>query len=186
MTDEELIRLCYSKKREGQQILFEKFKRRIMGICLRYAYTNQEADDILQESFIKIFKSLEKLNSKEIQSLEGWIVKITVNTAINFAVNQKQKYPEKVGIESVSKSHDEGETPLEQMAAEDLLRLIRQMPKGYLLVFNLYAIEGYDHREIADRLHITESASRSQLTRSKMWLKEKLKNQDCQYEKANR
>jgi RNA polymerase sigma factor (sigma-70 family) len=107
--------------------------------------------------------------------LEGWIVRITINTAINcLTANQRNQLNNTVELDQVSNLTFKNETPLDELNRDDLLKLIQALPTGYRLVFNLYVIEGYDHQEIAKQLNITESSSRSQLTRSKIWLKERL------------
>lgn len=177
ISDTDLIRLCNANDRKAQQLLFDKFKGKVMGICLRFASNSMEADDILQEAFIKIFGSLVKNDSLMITSLAAWIHKITMNTAIN--VYHRERNNEAILHLSDFESDEnlfECESPLINMNETDLLSLIQKMPAGYRVVFNLNVIEGFDHKEIGDKLQISESTSRSQLSRAKVWLKEHLTN----------
>ena len=177
MSEQELIEACNANQRRGQQALFELYKRKVMGICLRYARNRPEADDILQEAFIRIFSSLRN-KTTEIQSLSAWVFRITVNTAINAYHKRKIEFKTLDEI-----SHDEGygtESPLEQLHTKDLLHLVQQMPEGYRLIFNLYVIEGFDHNEIAEKIGISSSTSRSQLTHAKEWLKQRLRKESIQ------
>lgn len=175
ISETDLIALCKRSDRKGQQILFDRFKGKVMGICLRFASSRLEADDILQEAFIKIFNSLTVDKSIRINSLAAWIYRITLNTAINiYHREQKNKSMLHLSDFDSEVSLLTNESGLFDMEEEELLNLIQQMPTGYRVVFNLNIIEGYDHKEIGKKLQITESASRSQLSRAKVWLKEHL------------
>jgi RNA polymerase sigma factor (sigma-70 family) len=183
MSDHEVIILCNKNDRRAQQILFNSYKRKVMGICLRYA-SSPEADDIMQESFIKIFNSLRREKALKIRSLGAWITRITVNTAINNY--NRVKEPER--LEDIGNHHYGSpiESGLENLQTEDLIALIQSMPNGYRMVFNLSLVEGFDHSEIAAMLGISESSSRSQLTRAREWLKQKLNSQDAYHERLIR
>jgi RNA polymerase sigma-70 factor (ECF subfamily) len=138
-----------------------------MTVCRRYGRTQQEAEDMLQESFIKIFSNLQSFNSTG--SLYGWLKSITVNTSIKIL----QKRYNKIVSEDIDAVYDQS---VEQnfhydLHAEDLLAIISQLPVGYNSVFNLYEIEGYSHKEIGDLLNISESTSRSQLAKAKKILR---------------
>jgi RNA polymerase sigma factor (sigma-70 family) len=177
ISEADLIRLCNRSDRKGQQLLFDRFKGKVMNVCLRFASSRLEADDILQEAFIKIFNSLVKDKSIKIDSLAAWVHRITLNTAINIYHREQRNE----GMLHLSDFEQDGnlqasESVLQDMDAEELLTLIRQMPTGYRLVFNLNIIEGFDHKEIGEKLQITESASRSQLSRAKVWLREHINN----------
>ena len=137
---------------------------------MRYAQTTPEAEDILQNGFIKIFSKHDMYDGKG--SLEGWIKRIIVNAAIEtFRKNQGQ-YTE--SIEHNDHIHPASAIGTDQTGYKELLLLIQQLPIGYRTVFNLYAIEGYTHREIAELLRISEGASKSQLSRARQWLQNKL------------
>lgn len=179
ISEADLITLCKRSDRKGQQLLFDKFKGKVMGICLRFASCRMEADDILQEAFIRIFSSLNRNEGPEINSLGAWIHRITMNTAINI-YHREQKNEAMINLSDFERNDTLAakESVLQDMGEEELLDLIQQMPTGYRLVFNLNIIEGFDHKEIGEKLQITESASRSQLSRAKVWLKEHLNNKN--------
>lgn len=180
----DLIKLCHKNDRKGQQYLFDQYKRKVMGICLRYASCRMEADDIFQESFIRVFRSLDKENASEIKSLDAWITQITKNTAIN--MYQRNKYKYDISLEKLI--NDEAvttdESALEKLSSDDLLLLIQSMPSGFRIIFNLFIMDGLNHKEIAEALTISESTSRSQLSRAKNWLREKLAEKEFHYEKS--
>ncbi|MEQ1587597.1 MAG: sigma-70 family RNA polymerase sigma factor [Cyclobacteriaceae bacterium] len=182
ISEVDLIKLCRKNDRKGQQQLFDLFKRKVMGICLRYASSRMEADDILQEAFIKIFHSLIRNETIEIVSLGAWIHRITTNTAITFYYKERNNNGV-LQLDQVNEKNSvvSAESVLEALNEEELLSLIQEMPLGYRMVFNLAIIEGFDHREIGNKLGITESSSRSQLTRAKAWLKERITKKELLY-----
>jgi RNA polymerase sigma-70 factor (ECF subfamily) len=167
MNDAELIKKCIHNEMSAQKYLFDRFSRKMMGVCLRYVDLREEADDILQEGFIKVFRNLSAYRGEG--SLEGWIRKIMVNEALTYLrKNKKMK-------SNISLHHIEVATPASSLAGDtlnekDLLKIITQLPPGYRTVFNLYAIEGYSHKEIADRLGISEGTSKSQYSRARTLL----------------
>jgi RNA polymerase sigma factor (sigma-70 family) len=173
MPEAVIVALCRKNDRRAQQQLFDCYKGRVLSICLRYAATREEADDILQEAFIRIFESLFQKSDGEIRSLSGWITSVTINTAINHYYKNKKHYNVPLSYAEESSAADVGGI-LETLQTEDLLSLIQTMPEGYRLIFNLYIIEGFSHQEIGERISISESASRSQLTRAKEWLRNRL------------
>ena len=140
----------------------------MMGVCLRYTNDYEQAQDVLQDGFIKIFSKLPKFESKG--SLEGWVRRIMVNTALD-AYRKAKKHQKDVDVDSVSFLLDSNDYTIESINADDLLKVIRTIPEGYRVVFNLFAIEGYSHKEIADRLGVTESTSKSQYSRAKKMLR---------------
>lgn len=141
------------------------------GVCLRFARNTLEADDILQEGFIKVFSYLKDFRQEG--SLEGWIRRTIVNTAINY-YNSKQNEWNETSIDKAVAYHSDTEDILQKISAGDLLNLIHELPEGYRMVFNLYVIEGYNHQEIAEMLKISENTSKSQLSRARMALQERL------------
>ncbi len=173
MTDEQLIIKCKKGNARAQKLLYDKFGGKLMGICYRYAGDTDEAKDILQEGFIKIFENLNKY--KGVGSFEGWMKRIVVNTALdNIRKNKKLKLNEDIDdldYKLVSNSYIE-----EKMAADDLLNILSKLPIGYRTIFNLYAIEGFSHKEIAEKLSISVSTSKSQYSRAKSILREKIVN----------
>lgn len=170
-SDKELIEGCLANDPKAQEFLYKRFSRRMYGVCLRYAKNTLEADDILQEGFIKVFTFLKDF--RQDGSLEGWIRRTFVNTAINYYHSRENEWKETT-IDKAASYSSETEDAISRISAEDLLQLIRQLPEGYRMVFNLYVIEGYNHQEIAEMLNISENTSKSQLSRARAALQEKL------------
>ena len=169
MDDETLIKACVSGNEKAQFQLFEQFAPKMMAVCLRYAENREMAEDVLQDSFVKVFKNLKKFTNEG--SLDGWIRRIMVNTSLDAILkNKKRKFDSQ--IESVSYLAPQNDFIEESLMAEDLMLIINQMPEGYKLVFNLYAIEGYSHKEIAETLGISENTSKSQYSRARAYLRE--------------
>jgi len=160
---------CTRQDRKAQALLYHHFAKKMYAVCLRYAHTSLEADDILQNSFVKVFTKHYLYDGKG--SLEGWIKRIVVNTAIETHRKNKRSYMENIDDIQLSVSSLVG---TEQTGYQELLALIQQLPLGYKTVFNLYAIEGYSHKEIAEMLSISEGNSKSQLSRARQWLQNKL------------
>lgn len=172
MTDEELVKACIQNSQTAQVQLFKRFSRKMMGLCLRYADDSLEARDILQDGFIKVFNSLQTFQYAG--SLEGWIRRIMVNTALdNYRRNRKRKYAVELDSEDAMELKEENAIA-EEMTGEYLLRLVKALPEGYRLVFNMFAIEGYSHQEIADQLGISVNTSKSQYARARAYLQKAL------------
>ena len=168
INEEQLVNKCLKKDALAQKQLFEYYSRRMMGVCLRYFKDVEEAQDVLQMGFIKVFEKLEMYNQEG--SLDGWIRKIIVNTALD-NIRKNKKLQNNVDIDKVDyqlASHNE--TAIEAMSAQDLLEVIQRMPTGFRTVFNMYVIEGYSHKEIAEELNITVSTSKSQFSRARAYL----------------
>ena len=153
-------------------MLYDKYARLLLGICLRYAADKAEAEDILQESFLKIFFNIQDFSGTG--SFAGWLRKITVNTAITH-YHKNLKYRYQVEIEDYV-SVETGATSFEEdyINSEELYMVLNELPAGYRMVFNLYAIEGYKHKEIAEILGIDINTSKSQYSRAKSVLRDKL------------
>lgn len=162
---------CTKQDRKAQALLYHHFAKKMYAVCQRYAHTSLEADDILQNSFVKVFTKHDLYDGKG--SLEGWIKRIVVNTAIETHRQNKRSYAENIDNVHLSDSSPLG---TEQTGYQELLALVQQLPLGYRTVFNLYAIEGYSHKEIAEMLLISEGNSKSQLSRARQWLQNKLVN----------
>ena len=169
MTEENLIKKCASGNVLAQKTFYEKFAGKMMGVCLRYARDYEEAQDVMQDAFIKIFGKLPGYEKKG--SLEGWVRRIVVNTALD-SYRKNKKHQQNVDVDTVDYMLDSNSYIIEEMNANDLLAVIKTLPEGYQMVFNLFAIEGYSHKEIAERLGITESTSKSQFSRAKKSLRE--------------
>ena len=171
MTEESLIKKCASGNSLAQKTFYEKFAGKMMGICLRYTKDYEEAQDVMQDAFIKIFGKLANYEKKG--SLEGWIRRIVVNTALD-SYRKNKKHQKNIDVETVNYLLEDKTYIIEELNANDLLAIIKTIPAGYQMVFNLFAIEGYSHREIAEQLNITESTSKSQYSRAKKLLRELL------------
>jgi len=161
---------CQAQDKKSQAQLYSIFSKKMFVVCMRYAQTTLEAEDILQNGFIKVFTKHHLFDGKG--SLEGWIKRIMVNTAIESYRQSKEKYTDSIGEqhENTIHSHLTSDTS----SYQDLLKLIKELPLGYRTVFNLYAIEGYSHKEIAEMLGISEGNSKSQLSRARQALQQKL------------
>jgi RNA polymerase sigma-70 factor (ECF subfamily) len=166
VTEEDLARGCIREDRNCQQELFRRYAGKMMMVCLRFTHNTMEAEDLLQDAFMRVFDHIHDYQGKG--SLEGWIRKITVNTALRHW--QQNKLRNDTLIQDWNLEIIEDPDVYAQLEEEDLLRLIAQLPEGYRLVFNMFAIEGYNHKEIADMLGIQESTSRSQLVKARKML----------------
>ncbi len=172
-SEERIIEGCREGKREYQEILYRQYAQKMYGICLSYAGNRPLAQDMLQEAFIKVFKNLG--NFKKQGSFEGWIRKIVVNTSIDMLrqSGKEQFFDEEYADMQVSTGND----ALPELQLKDLMVFIARLPKGARMVFNLFAVEGYTHREIAQELNISEGTSKSQFNRARQllrdWLGEK-------------
>jgi RNA polymerase sigma-70 factor (ECF subfamily) len=173
ISDRQIIDGCARHDRKAQQLLYDKYSRFLLGICMRYVADKAEAEDILQECFLKVFFNIKDFSGTG--SFPGWLRKIAVNTAItHYHKNLKFRYH--VEIEEYV-SHETADNSFDQddFTAEELYRLLNELPAGYRMVFNLYAIEGYKHKEIAEMLGIDTNTSKSQYSRAKAVLRDKLR-----------
>jgi RNA polymerase sigma factor (sigma-70 family) len=168
ITDEQLISGCLKGKLDLQKELFNRYSGKMLGVCRRYSRNYDDSKDILQDAFIKIFKNLSEFRNEG--SLEGWIRKIVVHTALNYYRKSSFKN-EKTGLDKQQASAEIEPAAFESLNAQDIIAAISTLPDGYRMVFNLYAIEGYSHKEIAEMLDIDESTSRSQLFKARNTLK---------------
>ncbi|HYG38725.1 MAG TPA: sigma-70 family RNA polymerase sigma factor [Cytophagales bacterium] len=170
ITEKELIDLCKQRKRSGQQEVYSRYSGKMFGVCLRYLKNQFDAEEVLVISFMKVFEKIDQFESNG--SFEGWIRKITVNEALMYLRKTRKLYLE-VEVEQAKdfSFHAGNEINLE---AEDLMKLIEKLPTGYNTVFNLYAIEGYTHKEIGEMLGISENTSKSQLSRARTLLQKHL------------
>lgn len=162
-----VIQGCLAEERWAQKELYEKHYGKMMGICLRYSNNSEDAKDILNEGFIKVFRYLHRY--KIGTSLEGWIRRIMINTSIDFYRKAIRHRTE--DLEQASYHIATGEDPISNYSAKEILSIIQKLPPSYRAVFNLYAIEGYSHKEVAEQLGISESTSRSNLVKARTKLK---------------
>jgi RNA polymerase sigma factor (sigma-70 family) len=172
MGDQQIIMGCARHERKAQQILYDKYSRFLLGVCMRYASCKAEAEDILQDSFIKIFFSIQDFSGTG--SFTGWLRKIAVNTAITY-YHKNLKFRYQIEIEEYM-SVETGEMSFEEdfFTADELFMVLNELPTGYRIVFNLYAVEGYKHKEIAEILGIDTNTSKSQYSRAKSVIRDKL------------
>ncbi|HAS43812.1 MAG TPA: RNA polymerase subunit sigma [Microscillaceae bacterium] len=172
MTDQELVKGCKAKDPIAQKLLFQKYSRKLMGICRRYTQNKEDAEDVFQEAFVRVFKALATV--EKIASLEVWIKKIVIHTAINYFHRHKKHYGH-YNQEFLLQPTAGDELILSKLSNEELLKLVHGLPDGYRMVFNLFVIEGYAHKEIAELLKISESTSKTQLLKAKKMLKKRFK-----------
>ena len=171
ISEEELVRRCIANERQYQELLYRKYADQMYNVCLSYNKNEDEACDILQDGFIKVFRKLEQFNFES--SLKGWVRKIIVNTALDHYRKQKRHEEKLESYTQVAVRANIG-TVLDQINAQELISLVNELPSRAAVVLKLYAIEGYGHKEIADRLDITEGTSKSQLHRARTLLKQLL------------
>ena len=171
ITESDLIVGCLEGNRRMQEELYRRFSPRMYAVCLRYAGNAEEAEDILQEGFIKVFKKLASFRREG--SFEGWIRRIFVNTAIEHFRRKRYLMP----VTEKEENTIEGKylSVLDDLAARDIMALVQELSPGYRTVFNMYVVEGYTHKEIADMLGISEGTSKSQLSRAKVILQDMVK-----------
>lgn len=172
ISEEEIVKGCIKGKRYYQEALYNQYCNKLMGICRRYIKDTMEAEDVFQEALIKIFKGIKQYKGG---SFEGWMKKITVNTAItHYHKSKKHQYHE--DIVDFKEDYADYNNIIEQLSDEELLGYIDKLPDGYKMVLNMYVIEGYSHKEIADMLQISVGTSKSQLFKAKAMLKNFLIN----------
>ncbi|MEI6455486.1 MAG: sigma-70 family RNA polymerase sigma factor [bacterium] len=173
--DDSIIEGCIAGKRSAQNALYRKFSAMMLSVCMRYAQNRDEAEDILQEAFIKIFQNIATFRGEG--SFEGWMKRIMINHALNhYRKNKKTPFYQDIneineqdilGKEEVQGHH-------EPVSAEILMSLIQLLPQGYRMVFNLFVFEEYSHKEIAKELNISENTSKTQLLKARRMLRRKL------------
>jgi RNA polymerase sigma-70 factor (ECF subfamily) len=172
MSDIQIIEGCARHDRKSQQVLYDKYSRFLLGVCMRYSMDKSEAEDILQESFLKIFFNISDYSGTG--SFTGWLRKVAVNTSItHYHKNLKHRYhidiDEYVTVETGISSFEE-----DFFTSDELYKVLNELPSGYRMVFNLYAVEGYKHKEIAEMLNIDTNTSKSQYSRAKAVIRGKL------------
>ena len=171
MDDLTLVNECAKGNSKAQRALFDKFAPKMLAVCQRYLRNNQEAEDVLQDGFVKVFQKI--VDFKMEGSLEGWIRRIVVNTALD-TIRKNKKLLDDVQVEEVQYKVGFTDHQFDGMDLAQLMKLIDGMPDGYRIVFNMFAIEGYSHKEIADTLGVTENTSKSQYSRARAFLRTQL------------
>lgn len=171
MTEELLIQGCRENQPSAQEAMYKRFSARMLGVCYRYSKNQEDAEDMMQEGFIKVFSQIHQFKGEG--SLEGWIRKIIVHTCINH-LKKNKKFSDSVSLIYASDVRVKDSSIPSVMQAKQVVECIRKLPIGYRTVLNLYAIEGFSHKEIGIILEIEESTSRSQYARAKAMLEEML------------
>lgn len=172
LPDADLVKGCLAGNTSYQQLLYKQFAARMLTVCMRYTSNHAEAEDILQECFIKVFEKLWQF--KGAGSLEGWIRRIAVNKCLEHLRKASQIFPV-VDIEDIENDYYSREEIASNIASQDLLRMIQELPPRYRLVFNLYVFEEMPHKEIAKQLGISEGTSKSNLFDAREILKKKIR-----------
>ena len=169
MTEEAILQGCLKNDASAQRELYNKYSPKMLAVCYRFAHNREDAEDMLQEGFIKVFLQIHTFESRG--AFEGWIRRIIVHTCINI-LKRNKKFNESVDIIHATSIQVREESVPSIIQAKQVVECIRVLPMGYRTVLNLYAVEGYSHREIAKMLDIEESTSRSQYTRAKAMLED--------------
>lgn len=178
LTENELIEGCRKGDRAYQKALYDRYCRKMMVVCLRYSKATLEAEDILQEGFVKVFQGIKDFRQEA--KLETWITRIMVNTALNSQRKKLYLYP-MVDVEEINLPTDE--VSLSGIHFSQLLEMIQTLPQGCQIVFNMFAIEGFSHKEIGEMLSISEGTSKSQYARARSLLQGKLLKESSFYKK---
>jgi RNA polymerase sigma-70 factor (ECF subfamily) len=178
LKEPELIEGCREGKSSYQKALYERYCRKMMVVCLRYSKSSAEAEDILQEAFVKVFQGIKDFRGDS--KLETWITRIMVNTALNQQRKKLYLFP-MVDVEELDLPQKE--MSISGIHFTQLLEMVQTLPQGCQIVFNLFAIEGYNHKEIAELLGISEGTSKSQYARARTLLQQKLLKESSYYKK---
>lgn len=168
--EKDWIEGCKRQDSRAQESLYTHYSGKMFALCCRYVPSRMEAEDVLVVAFTKAFERIDQYKGEG--SFEGWLRRIVVNESLTYLRRNKNMYLE-TEIEAVDKSPDFGQLE-NHLEADDLLRMVGELPAGYRMVFNLYAIDGYSHKEIAEQLEISENTSKSQLSRARVFLQKKL------------
>jgi len=170
----EILQGCINGEREAQEQLYRRFAPTMLGICMRYTKSRDEADDVMQEGFIKVFSNIHRFRQEG--SFEGWIKRIMVNTALNH-YHKAQKLNSHRNIDDIRETDiidDNTPMPKTRFTQKQMLDAIQELPEGYRKVFNMYVFEKYKHKEIAEMLDISVNTSKSQLSKARIYLKKVL------------
>lgn len=174
MNELQIIAGCKEQKREAQKMLYEKFSRTMYSICLRYCSDTDSAQDLLQDGFMKVFSNINSFENKG--SFEGWLKRVFINLALENLRKKKNLIQSSEDIQNLPDVVDDSteDDQMYRISEAELLKMIQELPRGYSAVFNLYAIEDYSHKEIAEMLGISEGTSRSQYVRARQLLQSKV------------
>ena len=172
LSEQQTIALCKQGNRAAQKVLYESLAPKMFAICLRYMGDRELAEDMLQEGFVTLFSKLETYSGEG--SFEGWARKIFVNTAL-MSLRKNDVLKQSGEIETAWNVTSEETTAIQNISYKELMKIIAGLPPGFRTVFNMFVIEGYNHKEISDALGISEATSRSQLQRARVMLQKKIK-----------
>lgn len=175
MDETTLVNECLKGSPKAQKTLFEYFAPRMMGVCLRYLKEEERAQDALQDGFVKVFSKLKDYKNEGV--LEAWIRRVMVNTCLD-QLRRDSKFKDSISVDDIGYKLEHQDYIAEKLMAEDLMKMVQNMPNGYRVVFNMYAIEGYSHQEIAEHLGVTESTSKSQYLRARAYLRERIEKKE--------
>lgn len=173
VSESEIINGCIANKRDLQKALYKRYSAKMFSLCLRYTKNREEAEDVLQDGFVKVFSNIKQYSGSG--SFEGWIRMIMVNTALEMLRKKKLVFSS-YEIQDIENDPLNESDAISKIALQDLLLLIRELPSGCQTIFNLFVIEGYNHVEIAEKLAISKGTSKSQLARARELLQGKLKD----------
>ncbi|WKZ60572.1 MAG: sigma-70 family RNA polymerase sigma factor [Cyclobacteriaceae bacterium] len=172
--EDELINGCKARNRDAQRSLYDQYSSKMYALCYRYVKDSMEAEDVLVTAFTKIFERIDQFKGEG--SFEGWIRRVIVNEALTYLRRNRSMYLE-TDLEAADREPDY-QNISDHLEAEELMQMIQELPSGYRIVFNMYAIDGYSHKEIADQLGISENTSKSQLSRARTYLQKMLIDRD--------
>ena len=167
MDEKQLIKGCINNDRKAQKALYEKYSKRMMTVCLRYVKNMEDAQDLLQEGFIKLFMNIHTYMGEGL--FDGWVRKIFVNCALE-QLRRQDVLKNVDDIDEINYEDIPDESTISHLTAEEIMAYVHMLPDGFRTVFNMFAIEGYSHKEIGDKLNIAESTSRSQYARARKML----------------
>lgn len=177
--DEELVKGCFKQEEKYFSMIYQKYYRKMFHLCKRYAINKEEAEDLVQEGFIIVYKQLKKFEFRG--SFEGWMRRVMVNNAINYIrVKKKLSFiesTEDMTLQSDTEDYSVANDEIKDHISSDvLMKMISELPDAYRMIFNMYAIDGFSHREISEALKIKESTSRANLTKARLKLKKSVED----------
>lgn len=181
-SESQLIAALKCNDNRAQKVVYDRYSGKMMAVCVRYIANRSDAEEVMIDGFMRAFERIGQF--REEGSFEGWLRRIMVTESLMF-LRKTKPWRQEIGLDEITTEpdYDWVENSLE---ADDLLRLVAQLPEGYRTIFNLYAIEGYTHQEIASELGISEGTSKSQLSRARLWLQTSLVKLEQEYGQAKR
>jgi RNA polymerase sigma-70 factor (ECF subfamily) len=181
MSEKQLIEGCLNGNRSAQKELYDLYSSKMMGLCMRYVGNRETARDLLQDGFVKVFTSLKLYSGTG--SFESWMRKIFVNVTMEH-FRKKDFLYDTMDLDSIQSSTEDNST-VSRLSAEMIMELVQRLPDGFRTIFNLFAIEGYSHKEIGEQLQISEATSRSQYARARQWLQKWIKMGEIEENRGN-